>query len=553
MAIFDIPADQPMDLESLQNEGEAFELRRIVAELASRKMEALRLYEPMPIQAGFHASMARERVIRSGNQAGKTTTCAVETARCVTGCDPYGRYPKRDGICYCVGFDGRHLADPMWKKLGKPGAFRMIRDLQTNQWRSYRPWLSEDLVRVAESKPAPPLIPPRMIQSISWELKKESQPKIVTLTNGWQIHFYSGNAMPAQGSQIDFAWFDEELPNESWYSEVAARLVFRRGYFIWSATPQVGTDRLYTLHERAMEQVEKNTTPRTVEEFVIHIDGNLYMTAEQKQEFIDKLDEDDRDIRVEGQFAGVHRVFPEYNPKIHEIPFREIPHSWTRYIGIDPGRQFCACLFLAVPPAQRDTLHHVYLYDELYLRDCDAVMFAEGMRLKCRDQQFRAFIIDPNEAPKHDTGSGFTVEEQYKRQLRERDIKSELSGHGFIYGDDDRRAAFESIRAWVKQRSSQHLQGERTPVLRVIGEKCPNFSWEMRHLKYKKVGNVITDDPDERKRTHLVACLRYLCQYRPIWVPPPKRDSTGGMAYKAYLRKQEKADKGGGILLGPGR
>lgn len=540
-----------------QADGDAFELRRLLAEAAARRVEALKLYEPMPLQQAFHASLANERIARGGNRSAKTTCAAVEVARAVTGQDPFNRYPKENGVAYCVGFSGSHIADPMWMKLGRPGAFRMIRDQFTGLWRTFRPSDPADAARKKESRKAPPLIPERMIRSIAWEEKKTVQPKLVTLTNGWQLHFYSGNAKPPQGTNCDLCWFDEELPDSEWYDEIVMRLVENGGVFIWSATPQVGTDQLYRLHERAEEQVLKNVQPRTVEEIVMHIDHNIYFTDAQRALMVEKLDDDAREIRVAGEFAGVHRVYPEWSAKYNEVAYRDIPENWTRYVGVDPGRQVCAGLFLAVPPPSDDVGQHIYIYDEFYIKKADAVMFGEAMQAKCRGQQFRAFIIDPNAAGQHEVGSGITIGDHYRKQLRDRGIYSELSGAGFIDGDDNRRAATEAIRLWIRQRASANPV-LRTSTLRVIAAKCPNFVWEMKHLKYKKHNSggkmVVTDDPDETRNTHLFACLRYLAQYSPKWHPPKQRTAILSAPYRAFQRKREKSSEGKGfsVLLGPG-
>lgn len=553
----------------MESEGQAFELRRLVEELASRKSEALKLYRPMPLQQKFHDSMARERILRGGNRSGKTLTAAAEIARVVCGLDDTGRFPKTNGVCYCVGFSGAHLADPMWKLLGKTAKFRIIRDEYTREWRVFYPNLPGDAARARESRRAPPLIPRRMIESIAWEERKTDQPKLVTLINGWQIHFFSGNAKPPQGTTCQISWFDEELSDEEWYPEIAARLVDEDGYFIWSATPQAGTEALYRLHERAEEEelryvkaIEDGLTPepRAVEEFHLHIDNNIHMTPAQRSSFLAKMKDDDREVRIEGEFAGIHRVYPEWNTKVHEVPFRDIPEDWTRYVGIDPGRQVCAGLFLAVPPPHLETNapEQIFIYDEFYLKACDAVMFGQAMREKCKDQRFRAFIIDPNAAAQHEIGSGLTVEDHYRKQLRIHGVRSELSGNGFIYGDDNRRAATETIRMWLRARSAPHYT-DRYSSLRVIAEKCPNFIWEIKHLKYKKIKSngmmIVTDDPDERKHTHAFACLRYLAQFGPSWHKPSTKPAEHGLAYKAFLRKKEKEGENAGysMILGPGK
>ncbi len=535
--------------------------------IALRRIEGLRLYEPMRMQQLFHDSKARERLARGSNQSGKTLCAAVEVAKAVTGQDKSGRYPKENGVCYCVGFDGKHIADPMWKKLSKAGAFKMIRDLGTGEWRAYRPWLAEDKMRKHEAKLAPPLIAPRHIEFIAWEVKKTSQPTMVKLRSGWEIHFYSGNAKPPQGSQIDLAWFDEELSDSEWYAEIAARLLYKQGYFIWSATPQVGSDRLYELHERAEKQVEMKVWPKTVEEFHLTLDDNLHMTDEQKLEYKDKLNQDDLDVRVAGEFTRMYRVFPEFNAKHHEIDYRPIPPSWTRYAAIDPGRQVCAVLFIAVPPPDDLDHEHIFAYDELYLRDCDARRFGEEMKLKCHGQDFQEFYIDPHEAPKHDTGSGRTIEDQYREQLRLQGIRTAVNGYGFTYGNMDVKGGVEAIRAWlrrvpIKQTRINEDRGSteqlpdaklyiRYSPLRIIGAKCPMLTWEFKRYKYKTIGNQVTDEPLQ-KNNHLMDCTRYLCQARPVYVTRSRtaRESDVYLAFKRFTK--DRSGPGGGMMLGPG-
>ena len=553
--------------ESLQSEGGLFEMRRLAQALAARKIEGLRLYEPMMIQQHFHMSRTRERVVRGSNRSGKTLSAAVEIATAVCGEDKFNRYPKENGVCYCVGFDGKHLADPMWKKLSKAGAFKMIRDLGTMKWRSFRPWIPSDKERENEAKPAPPLIPPRMIEFIAWEIKKTNQPSMVKLVNGWEIHFYSGNAKPPQGSQCDLAWFDEEIADSEWYPEIAFRLFDRNGYFIWSATPQAGTDRLFNLHERAEREQEANRQPRTVEEFVLLLENNIHATEEQKAAIAEKLDDDDKDVRIGGDFSRIYRIFPEYNSKDHGIPWRPIPADWTRYVSIDPGRQVCAALFLAVPPPTHDLGQHIFLYDEIYIRECDAVQFGHAMKLKCAGQEFREFFIDPHEAPKHDTGSGKTIEEQYRDQLRLNGVRSIVNGFGFTYGNMDVAAGIEAIRSWFRRIGVKQLKIEnrgeekynaeakyfnRYSALRVIEEKCPNFVWEIKRYRHKVVKGIPTDKP-EQKNNHLMDCLRYLRQADPVWVAPSHRGGADPPVYTAFKKFMKSQNQGGtGIHLGPG-
>jgi hypothetical protein len=170
------------------------QLKEVQAELHERKLEALRLYEPMPHQEEFHSCVASERIVLGGNRGGKTLAVAVEAARAATGNDPHGKYPKEGGNLAIVGRNWPHIGLVIYPILLKAGAFRIVKDKETGQWRSLRP--GEDK---AGSKPAPPLIPPRMIKETSWVLKNAGYLNKVELTNGWTIWCFSSEGEPPQG------------------------------------------------------------------------------------------------------------------------------------------------------------------------------------------------------------------------------------------------------------------------------------------------------------------------------------------------------------------
>lgn len=543
------------------------ELRRVLAKIALRKIEALKLYRPMPFQQAFHESMAVERIIRGSNRSGKTVAAAVEVAKAVTGQDESNRYPKEDGVCYCVAQDNDELAQVMWKLLCSPGAIRMIRDVKTNEWRSFDPTNPQDTDREREAKPALPFIPKRFIESISWESKKESIPRTLILTNGWKVHFYSSNSKPPHGTAIDLAFFDEEIIDREWYSEIAARLIDKGGRFIWSATPQTGTERLYSLHERADAQGgvwvagrwigedkrKDKTRQRTIEEFFCTIDDNKHLTTARREVIKEKFAEDEESyrVRIGGEFAILSgSVYPEYSSRVHEVFPREIPPNWTRYVAIDPGRQVCAALFMAIPPPEED--EHAYLYDELYLRNATAATFGRAMAEKQGKQTFQAFIIDMRGARHHDMGSGLKVVEQYSEQLKINKVSSVETGYEFIPGNDNEAAGIGAVHLWLAMRQ------DGTGKLQVFST-LENFRREMRHYRNKKIkgadGRTVFVDKPESKNDHLCDCVRYLCQYNPSWVMPKTVKSEVGGAIRWYRNRQKEKQKegrmGNSMLLGP--
>ena len=544
-----VPIDDFSNILDQASGTSARTLGKALAELARRQAESLRLYEPLPTQLAFHASMAAERIIIGSNRGGKTLPAAIEVARAVTGNDPYGRYPLQDGRAYCIGRDGRHLGAVMWRKLGRAGAFAIIRDKETGLWRAYRPWMPDDYDRRSDARPAPPLIPPRFIKKIAWDNKAENCPSLVSLMTGWEISFISSNADPSKGTDIDLAWFDEELEHEDWYAETSARLVDRSGRFIWSATPQTGTEVLYSLHERAFTQRECQRP--TVSEFLVKLDENPHILEEQKKLLAEKcISEEDYRVRIGGEWAiHSYKIYPEYNRIVHQIPHLEPPRNWTRYVAIDPGRQVCAALFLAVhPPGTKDFKSKYYLYDELYIRDCNSDMFGRAMRDKCFDQDIRAFIIDGNMARNTDVGSGKTVEEQYAEALKRHDVRSYDTGSGFVYASDGVEAGILAVRELLR-RDDGGVPGV------VVSDRCVAFDKEIRMYHNRRIAGRISDKPDPKSANHLMDCFRYLALYEPRHFERPVK-SHGSYAVKMLREKQiRKAIKEGRetMRLGPGR
>jgi hypothetical protein len=522
-------------------------------EKARRATEGLRLYEPTPVQEAFHKSRAKERVVRGGNRAGKTLCAAAEIARAVTGQDPHEKYPKHDGRCYIVGWDGKFLGEVIYRKLFRSGAFWVIKDQATGKWRPWKPWLPHDLKRKHERKQAPPLIPPRMVAEVAWENKGQGIPNIVRLKNGWEIAFFSNNARPAQGMDIDLFWFDEECSGE-WYREAAARLIDRGGRFIWSATPQVGTEQLYTLHERALEQVTQPPELRSVEEFLLPQAVNPYLSEAERREFESKItSEEERSVRVDGEFMyNRFRVYPEFNMSVHGIDPFPIPHDWTRYVAIDPGVAVFAAVFLAVPPPGHEKGDHWFLYDEMHIRDAHVQKFADAFMRRVDGQSIHELLIDHQKGRQTEVGSGRNVEELLSSALRERKFHAAATGTGFVWGFSDIEAGIDSVRAAMRIRS------DGTPKLKVFSRTLSKLEHEIKHYhmgRDPKTG-LVTGKPVQ-KNNDICDCVRYLvCRSPEYHRPQPKHARELSGVHKWLAEKKRRANQRNpmprGISLGPG-
>jgi hypothetical protein len=527
---------------------DAERLRDLMTERARRRIEALRLYEPLKVQEEFHKSHARMRLVRGSNRAGKTLSAAVEVARAVTGTDPYDKYVREDGIGFVVGKDQKHLGQVIYKKLFRPGALRIIRDKDTGEWRAFRPWDMRDALRKSEAKPAPPLIPDRYIKTIAWENKKENVPNLVKFVNGWELYFFSSLGKPPQGSVINLFWFDEELVDPNWFPETWARVTDFGGVGMWSATPQAGTDQLYELHESAERQKERGDKRPTVEEFVTLLDDNPHISDQAKKDFASTMSDEEIRVRIGGDFAvSSFKVYPEFTMLLHglDYPMGGIPKHWTRYAAIDPGHQVCAVLFAAVPPPEEGD--RVILYDELYLHECNAVMFAEGMKLKSRDGEFYAFVIDAHMGIHTELGSGRTVAEQYMTALREAGVASQTTGSGFVFGSDNVLAGISAVHSLMRVRE------DGTTRLKVVRDACPNLEWEIKRYHKRRDKNGVSEMPNQKKNNHLMDALRYLAMLEPKYHAPRtvKREASGAVrAYREKLRQRREQEGGSFIRLG---
>jgi hypothetical protein len=526
--------------------------RRLLAELAARRAESLGLYEPLSQVEGFHKSRARNRLLIGANRSGKTLAAAVEMARAVCGTDPYDKYPK-SGLAFLVGKDQKHLGTVMFPKLFKPGAYFVIRDLVTGCWRPYRPW--QEPQREAEKKPAPPLIPGRLVREIAWENKKENVPSVVRLTTGWEMCFYSSLGKPPQGQGGDAAWLDEEVIDPSWYPELAARLAMAMGRLWWSATPQAGTDQLFELHERAeRERKELPEGKRSVEEFHVALADNPHMSDEAKVAFAKDLGDEEFRVRVLGEYAIVgYKVYPTFSMATHGYSFPEgedVPPGWTLYGYVDPGHRVCACLLVAVPPPQEGDFY--LLCDEVYVREATADSFAGELERVLAGRTPQAFVMDSRMAVQTQVGSGMTVMRQYAEALAAHNVSSVATGPGFLLASDDVEAGILAVQGLLRPRDGAD------PRLRVLRGRLPNFEDEVKRYHRKRVAGVLTNKPDQRKDNHLLDACRYMALHRPQFVPFRKAPEGPRGAIKDYrlklARRREKEHAGGayGINLGPG-
>jgi hypothetical protein len=534
-------------------------LYEILETYVAQCTDALALYRALPSCERFHASMARQRIVSGGNQAGKSLCTAIEFARILRGKDPYHKRAPKGIRAMVVAYDEDHVADVIWQKLWWPGAFYIIIDRETGLWRSVR-WAENDPSRLdpddakrrSEWYPSPPIIPASEVLSLYWVKKGRGVPDRVILNNESMATFHTSRGAPRQGVELDYAWFDEEIENRRWLPEISARLVKRDGLFVWSATPQHATHHLMELHAQFLAG-EPN-----IEEFTLSTGDNPFLSEDGKTDLYRKLSalgDDELRVRWHGEYAAEsRRIYPQFDPSIGQngVTSFRIPDDWMRILAVDPGTAFAAALFLAVPPDGGE----LHAYDEVFLRNTTAAELASQVKLKHGSKlQFEVFIIDGKTAHQTPQGFGVRILDHYARAFEMVGLSSRRTGSSFLYGNPDP----ESRTIILRQMMQRYEDGSRR--LKVHRENCQYLIRQIQSRYYSKA-NAEKRERADRPNTVLWRCDLVDClEYGAAWVaeisggvdepfawykPASSRDPTnqvqlGDGAYPEFLRAYNRA------------
>lgn len=491
---------------------------RLAQHALDLRRESLRLWKALPNVEPFFQSTKQVRLLFGSNQSAKTHHGLVEIARAVTGQDPYDKYPKTGGRAIIVGFDGDHLADPIYTKLFRPGEFKLIRDEHTQAWRPVRPDPNNprqldpyDVANREHWVDAPPIIPERLIADQAWDRANKLIPRLTTLTTGWTILWRSSKGRPPRGRQIHLVYLDEDIQHtNAWVNELIPRLVKHGGSLIWAATHQEGGPELYEMTEKADAGSEH------IDAFRLRIIDNPFISDEQREFFLNTLTtEEDVMVRYHGESAVVGRkLYRDYSPNgIHGCePFPFPITTWCRYVFLDPGAQRCAALIVAVDPEER----HCWVIDGIDIRQGDATRMAAEIKSRENGVRYEAIIID-QQAGKQ-TPMGHDARDRtapyYWRALAAAGVIPRVQGPiaGFFPSCNDVHAREEALKAWLQIRGTGPFAG--TPVLQVVRGAIPELDRQISLAQY------VTHKRRLDKTEDLLDCLEYAAAYNPTFQRP---------------------------------
>lgn len=579
---------------------EQAEKNKLTAEGIERMQESLRLYEPLPYQDRFHRETAQQCLVQKGNRTGATLSLMVEIARAVTGTDPYGKYPEKDGKAVVLGYGEHHVGRVFYNGLFKAGhfkGFRLIKDLKDGRLRAYRPWPSKeggDLERYAESISHGPLIPKRHVSGkVAWLKRSERVFSVIRFTNGWELYAANSAGDPGQfqGMSVNLYAIDEDLATSGWYEEAQGRVVDVDGKIRWTALPHAKNDDMMALVEFAEKQA-KEAKPKAV---IIRasIFDNKFLNPEHRDSVVEgwkSMGEDVYRKRAHGELDLLSSLmYPSFSRNTHDVMRQQDldadrrtiidsdgvapkdwrasrilaarlgdpPSDWTRYVSIDPGHLFLAIAFLCKPPPELGD--QVFLYDLCYLHEATYITFGNVMREKCDGVVFEKFILDFHGGKLSSVATGEAALELYSQALKTHNIQSAATGFTFVPGEDNRTYREEVMRS--------HLGPTRSgePRFMYVGGRCMSFVQEMEKFRKKSIKqrgkDIYIDEGDRRAGTHAIDAVEQAIALELEYVAPKPQAKQNDWLEQALtwgerMRRRSdmgRAAAGGGqfISLGP--
>lgn len=551
--------------------------REVARERLRREKEALRLYRPLPTTRHFHLSAASERLLRGGNQSSKTTSAAAEVASAATrtplhdidGTEIPFRYPtNRPLLIWITGYDETHIGSTIYPKLFEPGAFEIIKNAVTGQWRVFRgPDDPEDGPRINESEPAPPFIDPRHLiwdakgywegrpawdsESFTWKSKGARQFSICRLANGTTIWAFPSGGNCPQGMAVDLIWIDEDIAIPSHVYEWQARLPKVNGRLIWSAWPHDHNDALMKMTDRAEADaiaVEHGTkeSPDVVE-WKLRFDANPFISLKERMRTIEAWGHEVAKSRNEGEYCRDSvLVFPHFNIKTHGIKgtgcpaaIRQAleeseyipPSDWTNYLGVDPGTAHPAVLMATVPPPTFGDF--LVVFDEIFGYRYSPDELASTIKQRYPELVWQAFVIDERFGRQVQFTSGKSSKQQLGESFAAVGLASRDTGSYFAKGTPDTNGRNALARGWMMPRSNG------TTKILAVEHKTRYLQQQMKLYKLKVQRTDVMDDV-VRKNNDLPDALGYICAYGPVWVEQPAPEKPKEISNADWLYRWKK-------------
>lgn len=439
--------------------------------------DQLQDYLAYPKQAEFHAAGRKysHRLIRAGNQTGKTHSCGAEVAYHLTGEYPDWWTGKRFDypiIAWATGETAEATRDnPQRVLLGLPK--------QLGTGLIPKRCLTQMMGRSRATADAIDFI---MIRHISGGLSM------------LRFRNYSQDRRAWQGPPVQVVWFDEE-PREDIYAEGLARTMAVKGITLMSFTPLLGFTTVvkkYIDAEGEPETSDLHTTQMSI------FDAGHY-SEEERQQRIANTAKHERGARIFGDpLLGSGRIFPYDDELVMCDPF-EIPDHWVSLASIDPGTTHPTAAVKGYWDRDNDVVYIVKEYRRSNLTPSEHWLTLRrwGMNLKW---------AWPKDALQTEKNTGEAVIDRY----REEGMKA-LPEHAQYKasrrkGGGNRGTALSTVSV---ERGLIDMDERITQGGLQVFKTCPLWFAEFK-MYHRKDGKVVKEDDDLMDATrYLVMMLRY--------------------------------------------
>lgn len=330
-----------------------------------------------------------QRLLRGGNQVGKSFACAFEASLHMT-----GRYPRwwtgkrfnRPTRGWVVGVTAQLVRDgPQRQLVSKGGEF------------------GTGTIPLAAFAGRPTMVPggTGAIDTLSTTHETDGVKDGVSTAT---FKSFEQGAAKMQSESVDWIWIDERC-GEDVYSELLARTTATDGILFLSYTPLKGGGELTYrfLNEFSSDRLDTR----------IEAKDARHISVERREQLEENYLPHEREARIHGiPQLGIARVFPfpiesllkNFNPDT-DIK------SWARWcVGVDfgYGHPFAAALCAWVPDMEQ-----FYIVDGFKMERGEAFYHVKRIAALCRG--LRIPIAWPHDGLQHEKGSGLPLADIYRR------------------------------------------------------------------------------------------------------------------------------------------
>jgi len=345
-------------------------------------------YEP---QMRFFAAGTKhhQRLIRGGNQTGKSFCCAFEAGLHMT-----GQYPKW--------WPGRRFTKPTRGWVIGPER-TLVRDGPQKKLTAMQGEFGTGTIPLATFTGRPIMVPGGTGSIDTMSVAHETDGVRDGLSTATFKSFEQGSEK-MQAESVDWIWVDERCSDEI-YSELIARTTATDGAVFLSYTPLKGGGELTYrfLNEYHPDRIDIR----------IDVEDAKHISAARRAQLEESYLPHEREARIHGRpQLGIARVFPfPIESLLRNFNAETDIRSWARWmVGIDfgYGHPFAAALCAWVPDTEE-----FFVVDGFKMERSEAFYHVKRIAGMCRG--LRIPIAWPHDGNSHEKSSGIALADVYRR------------------------------------------------------------------------------------------------------------------------------------------